>query len=296
MEPWFSIIIPTCNRPKRLACAVASVLEQNFSEWELIIIDDGSTPPVAQQASSRITVVRQANAGPGQARALGISLARGKYLCFLDDDDYYLPNHLAILAAASSSTTSAEQIYLSGVITLTVGGQRQPEALFKNDGQLLVQYWKRPCSLLPFCLPRALALDYPIPTEPSPIEDFEWLCHLLAVAPCQQLPNYTVVYVEHDVNRTNRLTSRIWLRRREEAIERLYALTSIRVAISWDTYCQMLTHQRLHWSRQCARAGQWNDALYGLSRGLQSANLSSVREILYSLLAFARAVMNVSTK
>lgn len=99
MQCLFSIILTTYNRNQFLARAIHSVLTQTYTVFELIIIDDHSsdrTPlVVADFVDSRITYIRQLhNQGVSVARNTGIALAKGEYLCFLDDDDEYLPEFL----------------------------------------------------------------------------------------------------------------------------------------------------------------------------------------------------------
>jgi len=98
-EPFFSVILPTYNRADMLPRAIRSVIGQAFMNWELIIIDDGSTDDtsgvVKQFNDPRITYIYQENAERSIARNKGIAQASGRYICFLDSDDYYLPNHLS---------------------------------------------------------------------------------------------------------------------------------------------------------------------------------------------------------
>jgi glycosyltransferase involved in cell wall biosynthesis len=100
-SPFFSVIIPTYNREKPLLEAVESVQSQSFKDFELIVIDDGSTDntgdfmrSVANQ-DSRVRYIYQDNAERSAARNYGIELSKGKYICFLDSDDIYLDDHLA---------------------------------------------------------------------------------------------------------------------------------------------------------------------------------------------------------
>lgn len=99
--PFFSIIIPTYNRAYLLPTAIESVLKQTFINWELIIIDDGSTDNTEEMVNSfqdkRIHYYYQKNQERCIARNNGISKALGKYICFLDSDDYYLTNRLELL-------------------------------------------------------------------------------------------------------------------------------------------------------------------------------------------------------
>jgi len=90
----FSVIIPTYNRAELLRIALDSVFAQTFTDYEVIVIDDGSTDGTweeLQPLGSRIHVLRQQNAGPGAARNLGVAQARGDYVAFLDSDDLWFP-------------------------------------------------------------------------------------------------------------------------------------------------------------------------------------------------------------
>lgn len=100
MEYFFSIIIPTYNRAHMLTKTIESVINQTFSDWELIIVDDGSTDHTKELVASfiekdaRIKYIYQENAERSAARNNGIENASGEYICFLDSDDTYLPNNL----------------------------------------------------------------------------------------------------------------------------------------------------------------------------------------------------------
>ncbi len=98
--PLISVILPTFDRAALLPRSISAVLAQTFTDWELIIIDDGSTdntPEVVatwQSKSAQIRYIRQANQGVGAARNRGVAEAWGEYIACLDSDDEYLPTHL----------------------------------------------------------------------------------------------------------------------------------------------------------------------------------------------------------
>src|SRR5690606_30735037 len=96
--PFFSIILPTYNRGPLLSKSISSVLSQKFTDFELIVVDDGSTDNTREVVQSfsdpRIHYYYKENEERNFARNFGISMAKGKYVCFLDSDDYYLPNRL----------------------------------------------------------------------------------------------------------------------------------------------------------------------------------------------------------
>ena len=93
-----SVIIPTFNRAHTLSRAIESVVAQTFGDWELIVIDDGSsdeTPSVVSQFSDeRIKFVRQKRAGVSAARNRGIESTERPWISFLDSDDYWQPTKL----------------------------------------------------------------------------------------------------------------------------------------------------------------------------------------------------------
>lgn len=96
----FSIIIPTYNRADFLSSAINSMQKQSYSNWEVIIIDDGSTDNTKEVVSikskedNRIKYFFQKNQERSTARNNGIKIASGNFICFLDSDDYFLENHL----------------------------------------------------------------------------------------------------------------------------------------------------------------------------------------------------------
>jgi len=97
-SPLVSVIIPTYNCARYVPEAVASVLSQTFADFELIVVDDGSTDSTPQALNpffDRIRYIRQDNRGVYAARNRGIMASRGHYIAFLDADDRWLPEKLA---------------------------------------------------------------------------------------------------------------------------------------------------------------------------------------------------------
>lgn len=96
--PLISIIIPLYNKRPYVERAIQSILEQTIQQWELIVVDDGSTDDsagiVLKIKDPRIRLYRQENKGPAAARNYGIRMASGDFITFLDADDYYYPNKL----------------------------------------------------------------------------------------------------------------------------------------------------------------------------------------------------------
>src|SRR4030042_1119324 len=98
-KPCVSVIIPTYNRAALVAEAVASVLAQTWRDFEVLVVDDGSTDGTAAALApfaGQVTVLhRPSRGGVSAARNRGIAAARGQWLAFLDSDDLWLPEKLS---------------------------------------------------------------------------------------------------------------------------------------------------------------------------------------------------------
>lgn len=94
-----TVVMPAYNAAPWIGDAIDSVLAQTLPDWELIVVNDGSTDGtediVRKYDDPRIRLISQQNGGPSSARNAGISLARGKYISLLDADDWYAEGHLA---------------------------------------------------------------------------------------------------------------------------------------------------------------------------------------------------------
>jgi hypothetical protein len=102
VAPFISVIVPTYQRRAFVERAAASVLSQSSRDFELIVVDDGSTDGTGEALAAlgdRIRYVRQDNRGTSAARNTGLSLARGEIIAFLDSDDVWLPDHLETITA-----------------------------------------------------------------------------------------------------------------------------------------------------------------------------------------------------
>ena len=96
--PKLSVVIPLYNKAPYIERAIRSVLAQTFQDFEIIVVDDGSTDNGAEiiknYDDSRIRLIRQKNQGPGVARNVGLQMASGSYVSFLDADDEWLPSFI----------------------------------------------------------------------------------------------------------------------------------------------------------------------------------------------------------
>jgi glycosyltransferase involved in cell wall biosynthesis len=113
--PVFSVVIAAHNAARTLPSTLRSVLAQTRPDFEVIVVDDGSTDGTGEALRSvrddRIAYVRQANLGPAAARNAGIERAAGEYVCLLDSDDLWLPDYLETMGAAMAPDTSIGLAY-----------------------------------------------------------------------------------------------------------------------------------------------------------------------------------------
>jgi glycosyltransferase involved in cell wall biosynthesis len=97
--PVVSIILPAFNSVRFLESTLCSIYAQSFQDFEVLLVDDGSTDETAAVVSSQypqVRLFRQANAGISQARNTGLQSARGKYIAFMDHDDFWHPQKLEV--------------------------------------------------------------------------------------------------------------------------------------------------------------------------------------------------------
>lgn len=98
-----SVIVPVYNTAQFLPHCIDSILSQNFSDFELLLIDDGSTDGSGQicdsyaEKDNRVRVFHKENGGVSSARNLGLNEAKGKWVCFVDSDDELMPNALQVM-------------------------------------------------------------------------------------------------------------------------------------------------------------------------------------------------------
>ncbi|TRZ89739.1 MAG: glycosyltransferase [Methanosarcinales archaeon] len=116
-QPLVSVIIPTFNREKFIGDAIRSVLDQTFQDFEVIVVDDGSTDRTAEIvrafASDKVKYVYHTNRGRSNARNHALGLAAGRYIAFLDSDDLYLPNKLELQVNFLNTHPDVGMVYTS---------------------------------------------------------------------------------------------------------------------------------------------------------------------------------------
>ena len=119
-QPAISVIIATRGRPNLLRLAVASVLEQTFGNFEVLVVNDGEPRDLdglqEELSDDRIRILHSGKKGKPHALNVALEVARGQFIAYLDDDDLYYPWHLETLVAALLNRPSYQLVYTDTVV------------------------------------------------------------------------------------------------------------------------------------------------------------------------------------
>lgn len=205
-----SVIIPVYNSEKYLNKCVDSVVSQTFSDYEIILVDDGSTDDSCRicdqynKAHDNIVVLHQKNGGPSVARNEASKMARGEYITFIDSDDYVTNDYLETLY----SGLILNDADISSVLMTEITEEEKPNIRNKSldvfvmtgrEALLDVLYQKNldttPCGML---FKRQIVLDNPFPIGRYHEDDFTMFKYFesaVKVVICKQIKYF---YVQHE--------------------------------------------------------------------------------------------------
>ena len=137
-RPGVSVVIPSYNLARFLAVAVDSVLRQEYSPVEIIVVDDGSTDPTREVVAAygeRVRYVHQLNAGVSAARNTGIAAARFPFVAFLDADDEWLPGMLSRIMATFARLPEAYGLVACGFRVMDKAGAELGRKMRADDSE-----------------------------------------------------------------------------------------------------------------------------------------------------------------
>jgi glycosyltransferase involved in cell wall biosynthesis len=198
----FSIVIPTYNRAHLISRAIDSVVNQTYKNWELIIVDDGSTDNTKElvenyyRKDNRIRYVYQENAERSAARNNGIEHASGEFICFLDSDDYYFPNRLQTLY---ESVKESNIVYYTGLVLEKEKSLQKRTEIPVNGIKKLDELCLATIHSQQVCIPSSIAKKYKYDVQFRVGEDLELWLRVNNEYPFQYIENaFQIVLVDHN--------------------------------------------------------------------------------------------------
>lgn len=245
-----SIIIPVYQTKDYVEKCVRSFIAQRFTDWEMILVDDGSNDGSEEicdrlaAEDARIRVIHQANGGVSRARNRGLKEAAGKYVCFADSDDHADPELLAwflekrqesgadVVCCGYARETSKGTDYPAKALEKTILSPDEfiAGALGEANGMLL-SVW---IGMYPADLAKAVAFREDLPYG----EDSLWLCEVLSRAGS--------VYYEPEplyrylITRDGNTATRISLEKQEKVIEAAKAMAAVRKESGGKAYHHLM--------------------------------------------------------
>ncbi len=223
-SPTVSVIIPTYNSRRFLEVAIDSVEAQTYRDFEIIVVDDGSTDDTAEWAernAGRLHYYHQENARQAVARNRGAELARGKYLAFLDADDLWLPEKLDIQVELAERHPEASFVFSDGY-RVQSEADYQHIVVSLGEAPSLTSLYTHPPNPLTFdfefrmhCVPTSSIfvsreLFHKVGGMPnsSPAEDYALCCMLLLRSPAIFVDRPLMVYRSHSENTSSAVKGR----------------------------------------------------------------------------------------
>ena len=222
---FFSVVIPTYNRADLIAKTLQSLLSQEYTNYEIIVVDDGGTDNTEEVVKSlsnqRIVYVKKNNAERAAARNYGAVMAKGEYINFFDSDDLAYPNHLSEAVRIIRQYQKPEWLHLSYAVADPSGTKVRNAARYSSPtlnkqlvkGNILSTngvFIKRDILLAnPFNEDRTLSAS----------EDYELWCRLAARFPLVYSNIITTLVVDHEMRSVRKITG-------QQLINRINSLCS----------------------------------------------------------------------
>lgn len=199
----FSVIITTYNRSQVLMRAIQSVIDQKFQDFELIIVNDGSTENYSKveefikKHKDKIRYFYKENEERSVARNFGVKQAIGDFICFLDDDDYFLNNHLQMLFNEIQKHNNDIAIYhtYSKILIPENKLEQYPiKERIKNYNNIEHYLSNGVMTVNCSCFAKEILLKYPFDSKIKMGEDTTQRTFALMEYPVHEIKEYTSVY------------------------------------------------------------------------------------------------------
>jgi glycosyltransferase involved in cell wall biosynthesis len=209
INPFFSIVIPTYNRANLIGKTINSILQQQYTNYEIIIVDDGSTDNTEAAikpflSSDRVTYFKKENAERAAARNFGTGKATGDYISWFDSDDLMLPNHLEEAVKMIQQYKQPEIFALSFTIA-TPELKTVRQVILPAAACNAILYKQNILACNPVFVRKDIAIRFPFNETRalSASEDYELWLRIAAqftIYTSQQPSSYLIEHTERSVN------------------------------------------------------------------------------------------------
>lgn len=247
-----SVIIPTYNCARFLPEAIESVLAQTYQDFEIVVVDDGSTDQTEQVVARYqpgVIFIQQENQGPGAARNRGLRTVTGEYIVFLDADDILMPEKLEMQARFLDHHPEVDVVYSNGYYFCTRADGSEKKTLFSKQGFLARGLGDPPESLKILAVQNAFPIHAAMTRTPALLEagvfdeDIPALCDWdlwYRVAEAHRFAYLDAVLVKYRMMPTgitaNRARQKVAAARLAEKIEQSISFAGLTRATQSDFY------------------------------------------------------------
>jgi glycosyltransferase involved in cell wall biosynthesis len=202
--PFFSVVISTKNRATLVVKAVQSILNQSFNNFEILLVDNASTDNTEEALSYiqdfRLHYIKnEVDKERCFARNRGIKNAKGTYICFLDSDDEYLPNHLQVIYDKIQESNLKKALFFTSAYE-TYNFENLQERICPNleDFELfeyILTYTFNPARV---AVHHSVLEEFQFDEQIPGLEDLDLWLRIATKYPITQIPKRTIVYQIHD--------------------------------------------------------------------------------------------------
>ncbi|HCT86351.1 MAG TPA: hypothetical protein DF296_14260 [Candidatus Margulisbacteria bacterium] len=206
--PKITTIIATCNRPAFIKLAVDSIIDQNYYNTEIIVVDDGSSPPVSQVLGDYINkgiihYIFQDNKGRSAARNVGLNRTTGDYVTFLDDDDELLNNYYQELVTVMESNKALKLAFCNCYKEKTGSFQQYINDEFKDDNIFVRQIYSHMIPIMCIMFRKEAVINCYFNEELDFCEDYDFIMKIMRKDNVSFINQPLAVYHLHADNSVN---------------------------------------------------------------------------------------------
>lgn len=204
-NPFISVVVPSYNRADLIAKTLVSLQQQDYENYEIIVVDDGSTDNteevVDQVADARTTFIRKENAERAAARNFGARAAKGEYVNFFDSDDIALPNHLREAARVIQQYNHPEWLHLGFAWASPDGKVFKEVDHYRGETLNAIMPYGNPLSCNGVFIRKDIILSTPFNEDRalSASEDYELWVRLAARFPLYYSNSITSWVIDHEM-------------------------------------------------------------------------------------------------